>query len=115
MTCDEMRSEYLALESDQEKADYIWTHRTSGAKLRLAPSQYPTCAPTHKSCKRCGGEGVVTRESRTDDPKDVQIKCERCGARTERTWSAMIAWRDWDDGKAESPEPNQISLFEVGL
>lgn len=112
MTREEMREEYLALESDQEKADYIWTHRTSGAKLGIAPSQYPNCEPTHKPCKRCGGRGVVVRKFGTLDPNDVQITCERCGAKTEMTWSALRAWRDWDDGKIV--EGTQLTLFDIG-
>lgn len=113
MTRDEMRSEYLALETDQERADYIWTHRTSGAKLRLAPSQYPTCAPTHKSCKRCGGEGEVVKRG-GEQPNDTMIKCGRCGIHTEWTWSANNGWRLWDDGKAGTIESDQISLFDIG-
>lgn len=107
------REEYFALETEQEKADYLWEFRHGGAVLRLSPFQYPKCQPRHKRCPICGGSGEKQRISRggTVGDYDFVIECRSCGRKTERRWSAWLAWRDWDDGKVDAID-GQMTIFD---
>ena len=111
MTKIEMRTEYLSLESEQEKADYLWQHRIGGAALCLSPNQYPRATPRHKTCPICGGTGKLNTVGGFNIVNDSQIVCEQCGANTVLTWSPSTAWRDWDDGNVFHAD-DQMSIFD---
>ena len=106
------REEYFALETDQEKADYLWAFRRGGAVLRLSPWDYPKSQPRHQRCAMCGGQGVKKKVKRGLGDYDFMIECDHCGRHTELNWSAMNAWHDWDDGKIDIVD-GQLSLFDM--
>lgn len=106
-----LRDEYLAIEVEQERADFLWTRRLSGSELGLAPSQYPKVGPTHQACPACGGEGRIEVRL-TDDPhRSCRITCTQCGRSTPASWSPFVSWREWDDGNLEGL--GQMSIFDM--
>lgn len=102
-----IREEYLRITDEQEKADFLWNHRISGATLALHPNQYPKVPQRHKGCPFCRGHGVPHKE-----PGDqFSIMCDHCSRKTRPAWSTTTAWRDWDDGKIDGL--GQMSLFDL--
>lgn len=102
-----LREMYLTITDEQEKADFLWWHRLTGAALSLSPSQYPAVEPRHELCPFCGGSGVPQKE-----PNDeFSIMCCQCSRKTRPRWSTMAAWRFWDDGKIDGL--GQMSLFDL--
>ena len=106
-----LRDEYLAIEGEQERADFLWTRRLSGSELGLAPSQYPKAHPQHKPCTACGGAGEARIDQGNDPMRSCRIVCTRCGRQTAPAWSTMFCWREWDDGNLEGL--GQMSIFDM--
>ncbi len=102
-----LREQYLEITDEQEKADFLWRHRISGAILALHPNQYPKVPPRHKGCPFCRGHGVPHKEH----DYQFSIMCSQCSRKTRPAWSTMAAWRDWDDGKIDGL--GQMSLFDL--